>query len=170
MDINAIFLRNLASKGPSKNKLDSRFQIFQEICEADVLVEGADDVVDFTRCSYSIDNQNVVHLLTKEGEQTTLRQYSILEDDDDLRPFENAPRKIFIEPTRTKIVEDASKVFQFDEKVMIVGETKAQILDQNAFNKVEIKEFESANLDSFSLVNKTPKSKLYCRDSTVVSQ
>ena len=53
---------------------------------------------------------------------------------------------------------------------MIVGETKAQILDQNAFNKVEIKEFESANLDSFSLVNKTPKSKLYCRDSTFVSQ
>ena len=40
VDMNAIFLRNLASKAPSKNKLDSRFQIFQEICEKDIEIEN----------------------------------------------------------------------------------------------------------------------------------
>ena len=42
VDMNAIFLRNLDKKAPSKNKLDSRFQIFQEICEADILVDNAE--------------------------------------------------------------------------------------------------------------------------------
>ena len=53
VDMNAIFLRNLASK-VSKSKFDSRFQIFQEICEADIEIADCENLVDFTRCSYSI--------------------------------------------------------------------------------------------------------------------
>lgn len=53
VDMNAIFLRNLASK-LSKSKFDSRFQIFQEICEADIEIADCEKLIDFTRCSYSI--------------------------------------------------------------------------------------------------------------------
>ena len=39
VNIGAIFQRSLASKASSKNKLDTRFQIFQEICESDLEIE-----------------------------------------------------------------------------------------------------------------------------------
>jgi hypothetical protein len=65
VDMNAIFLRNLASKGPSKNKLDSRFQIFQEICEKDIEIESCEKVINFTKSSFSILNQDTLHVLIK---------------------------------------------------------------------------------------------------------
>jgi hypothetical protein len=70
LDFNSTFLRQLAPK-VSKNKLDSRFQIFQEVCEADIELEDCSEIIDFTRCSYSINLQDQIHLLVKNGKGET---------------------------------------------------------------------------------------------------
>jgi hypothetical protein len=80
VDLNAIFLRHLAPRNQKKS-LDSRFQIFQEISEADIEIADCQEIVDFTRCSYSVTNQDKVHILLKGGKdgEQQLRQYQIVE-------------------------------------------------------------------------------------------
>ena len=109
--MNAIFLRNLASKAQSKNKLDSRFQIFQEICEADIEIKDCKELIDFTKCSYSIINQDCIHVLVRgldDTEGTALRQYQIVEDSAGIETsFGNSPKKISIQEQKSLKLESA---------------------------------------------------------------
>jgi len=109
--MNAIFLRNLASKAQSKNKLDSRFQIFQEICEADIEIKNCEELIDFTKCSYSIMNQDTMHVLVQnhdDNEVISLRQYKITEDPSGIETsFDNSPKKISIMEQQSKPLDSS---------------------------------------------------------------
>ena len=106
--MNAIFLRNLASKAPSKNKLDSRFQIFQEICEKDIEIESCEKVINFTKSSFSILNQDTLHVLIKATGQKDgelkMKQYKIFDDVNDKESVQtsNSPKRVDIQMTTEK--------------------------------------------------------------------
>mmetsp|Transcript_13543 Transcript_13543/g.21102 ORF Transcript_13543/g.21102 Transcript_13543/m.21102 type:complete len:332 (-) Transcript_13543:14288-15283(-) len=132
IDMNAIFLRNLA-KGQSKKQGDSRFQILQEICEAEIEVADCQSIVDYTKCSYSVLNQESIHLLVKNTDSTfSLRQYSVaeLEEPSTEEPsFANSPRKVQIKAGSFQNVgSEFSRVLQFEHSVVVVSPKKAQVI------------------------------------------
>jgi hypothetical protein len=82
VDLNAIFQRSLASKAQSKTKLYSRFQIFQDVCEADIEIADCKELIDFTRCKYSICKQNSVHILMRTNDDKLVVKEYLMEPDD----------------------------------------------------------------------------------------
>ena len=178
VDMNAIFLRNLASKAQSKNKLDSRFQIFQEICEADIEIENCAKLIDFTKCSCSIMNQDTIHVLVQnhdDEEVISLRQYKIAEDlSGSEASFDNSPKKISIIEKQSLLLDSSEfcqveRVHQFDEKVLLVAKEKASILLQHDLSHAEedatIDLKASPNMKTLSIINKTPANSLYCKEN-----
>ena len=111
VDLNALYLRHLAPRN-SKNKLDSRFQIFCEISEADIEITECSKVIDFTRCSYSILHQDRVHVLIENSNgQQEVRQFKVVES---------------LPMVQEDSVEDAPKQIQLqlENSVLLSAETK----------------------------------------------
>jgi hypothetical protein len=55
-----------------------RDQIFEEVCQSDIEITDCATLVDFTRCKYSVLDQNQLHVLLKTtAAETVVRQYSL---------------------------------------------------------------------------------------------
>ncbi len=60
---------------------DHKFSIFDELAEAEIDIEDCHSIVDFTRCSYSVQGSEWVHVVYKKADDTThLVQYRIVDD------------------------------------------------------------------------------------------
>jgi len=141
------------------------------VCEDDIEIENCDRMVDFTKCSYSILKQDTVHVLLKNSQQETiLRQYHIAEDHSSTvedTAFKNSPSKITILASKDIVVAGSySKVFQFDESVLLLAQKDALVVNQVNLETVRKIEFAAPlNFRTVSIVNKTAKDSLYSKEN-----
>ena len=101
---------------------DHKFSIFDELSEAEIELEDCQSVIDFTRCSYSVQASNSVHVVYEKADKTvSLVQYRIVDD------VTNYDSKLMITPIfmdqgkELTLDKVPSRVFQVDEKVVLVG-------------------------------------------------
>lgn len=75
--------------------------------------------------------------------------------------------------TNQKVISDTGdqgfeKIFQYDEKVLLVGEKKYQILEQSDLSVVKEVESGDCDINTVSIVNKTLKDKKYTIENQTV--
>lgn len=67
MDLYPVFMRTQMSQKEWPKK-DHKFNIFEDNSEAEIEIEGCKNVIDFTRCSYSVQGNNLIHILVENNE------------------------------------------------------------------------------------------------------
>ena len=70
VDLYSIFMRTQVIKKDWPKK-DYKFSIMSDLCEAEIEIEDCKRVIDFTRCSYSINHQDKIHLIIENTQSKT---------------------------------------------------------------------------------------------------
>ena len=96
--------------------------MFDELSEAEIEIEDCTRIIDFTRCSYSVQASDWVHVIyEKTDSSVNLVQYRIV---DDVAAYDS---KLMVTPIyldqgkELKLDETPARVFQVDEKIVLVG-------------------------------------------------
>ena len=79
-DLYTLFMRTQVVKKDWPRR-DYKFSIFDELSEAEIDLEDCQRVIDFTRCSYSVQASNWVHVVYEKADKSVnLVQYRIVDD------------------------------------------------------------------------------------------
>ena len=81
VNLYTLFMRNQVLKKDWVKK-DYKFSIFSDLSIGETEIENCSQIIDFTKCSYSIDNLNKIHLLIENyNKKLQLVQYYIKEEE-----------------------------------------------------------------------------------------
>lgn len=81
VDLYSIFMRTQVLKKDWPLR-DNKFQVLSDLSEAEIEIEDCKRVIDFTRCSYSVTNQDKIYVLIESVDSKfRVIQYEIKEHD-----------------------------------------------------------------------------------------
>lgn len=159
MDLYTIFQR-----GEDAAKHD---QIFEDVCQSDIEITDCATLVDFTRCKYSVLDQNQVHVLLKTtASETVVRQYSLQPVADSQEQTSLLPKDIQIVAGTEIALKDGreyKKIYQYDDKILLAAENGGKIFDISGKEVKDIEFGDSVDFKTLSIVNKTAKGELYSK-------
>ena len=102
--------------------------MFDELSEAEIEIEDCTRIIDFTRCSYSVQASDWVHVIyEKTDSSVNLVQYRIV---DDVAAYDI---KLMVTPIyldqgkELKLDETPARVFQVDDKIVLLGAQSYQV-------------------------------------------
>ena len=126
-DLTTVFMRTQVVKKDWPRK-DHKFSIFDELSEAEIEIEDCTRIIDFTRCTYSVQASDWVHVIYEKTDSTVnLVQYRIV---DDIAAYDS---KLMVTPIyldqgkELKLEEAPARVFQVDDKIVILGAQSYQV-------------------------------------------
>ena len=67
VDLYSVFMRSMVVKKDWPKK-DHKFSIFDDLADSEYFIDNCKRVIDFTRCSYSIQQQSTIHVVIETTE------------------------------------------------------------------------------------------------------
>eukprot|EP00347_Sterkiella_histriomuscorum_P007708 403347869 len=147
IDLYSLFIRSQIIKKDYVKKYHKQF-VFVESCYAAIEIENCKEVIDHTRNSYSIENQEKVHLLIKNQEnKTQLVQFYLKQQELD---SQNMTYNLQLFRGKEMEVDNyPQRVFQYDNNIIVLNKSSFQILNQDTF-KVELEEKLCSEVQDYS--------------------
>lgn len=142
---------------PSFHKWDRSFQALVSIDEAEIELDGVEDVIDFTKSIYSAQSQQYIHIASKkQGGATGIRQFTV-------KAGVDKHKKLEIIASGETIVENPLRIFQVEGHLVIV---KADTIDcrsvENLSNETMQQVLFTGSVAGMTITNETESGSLFC--------